>query len=122
MYIIKLGGSVITDKTKENCYKKEIVDNLVKEIKKANKKTIIVHGAGSFGHIIADKYNLNEGHRSSDQLLGFSLTQGMVQKFHADHLRRRIHQGGYSQPVHRRMDRRPFFGRHLRSRPGRRGV
>ena len=57
MYIIKLGGSVITDKRKENYFKKDIVDNLAKVIKKANKKTIIIHGAGSFGHIIADKYN-----------------------------------------------------------------
>jgi len=83
MYIIKLGGSVITDKRKENCYKKEVVDNLAKKIKKANKETIIIHGAGSFGHIIADKYNLNKGHKSSDQLKGFSLTQGMVQKLNS---------------------------------------
>jgi len=83
MYIIKLGGSIITDKSKENCYKKEIVDNLVKAIKKANKKTIIIHGAGSFGHIIADKYRLNDGHKSSNQLIGFSLTHGMVQKLNS---------------------------------------
>jgi len=80
MFIIKLGGSVITDKSKENFYKQVIVDNLVKAIKKANKKTIIIHGAGSFGHIIADKYKLNDGYNSDDQLLGFSLTHGMVQK------------------------------------------
>jgi len=83
MFIIKLGGSVITDKSKENCYKKEIVDNLVKAIKKANKKIIIIHGAGSFGHIIANKYELNEGHKSDDQLLGFSLTHGTVQKLNS---------------------------------------
>ncbi len=83
MYIIKFGGSVITNKTKENCFKQEVVDDLVKAIKKANKETIIIHGAGSFGHIIADKYNLNKGHKSSDQLLGFSLTHGMVQKLNS---------------------------------------
>jgi isopentenyl phosphate kinase len=83
MYIIKLGGSVITDKTKENCFKQEISDDLVRQIKKSNKETIIIHGAGSFGHIIADKYKLNEGHKSIDQLIGFSLTQGMVQKLNS---------------------------------------
>jgi len=83
MYIIKLGGSVITDKTKENCFKQEIADNLVKQIKKSNKEAIIIHGAGSFGHIIADKYKLNEGHKSVDQLIGFSLTLGMVQKLNS---------------------------------------
>lgn len=83
MYIIKLGGSIITDKTKENYFRQEVVNNLAKEIKKSNKDTIIIHGAGSFGHIIADKYNLNEGHRSEDQLHGFSLTQGWVQKLNS---------------------------------------
>ena len=47
MYIIKFGGSVITDKRKENCFKQEVVDNLAKEIKKSKKDTIIIHGAGS---------------------------------------------------------------------------
>jgi isopentenyl phosphate kinase len=83
MYIIKLGGSVITDKTKENYFKQEVVEKLAKEIKKANKKTVIIHGAGSFGHIIADKYKLNEGQQTNDQLLGFSLTLGMVQKLNS---------------------------------------
>ena len=83
MYIIKLGGSVITDKSKENRFKKVVVDNLVNAIKKANKKIIIIHGAGSFGHIIADKYRLNDGLKSNDQLLGFSLTHGMVQKLNS---------------------------------------
>ncbi|UCF50361.1 MAG: isopentenyl phosphate kinase family protein [Thermoplasmatales archaeon] len=83
MYIIKLGGSVITDKTKENCFKQKIADDLVRQIKKSKKETIIIHGAGSFGHIIADKYKLNEGHISVDQLIGLSLTQGMVQKLNS---------------------------------------
>ncbi len=83
MYIIKFGGSIITDKSKENYFQQEIVNNLSKEIKKSNKDTIIIHGAGSFGHIIAAKYNLNEGHRSEDQLYGFSLTQGRVQKLNS---------------------------------------
>jgi isopentenyl phosphate kinase len=83
MYIIKFGGSVITDKRKENCFKEEVVNNLAKEIKKSKKDTIIIHGAGSFGHIIADKYNLNEGNKYEDQLHGFCLTQGTVQKLNS---------------------------------------
>jgi isopentenyl phosphate kinase len=80
MYIIKLGGSVITDKTKKNYFKQDTMDNLAKEIKRANKEIILVHGAGSFGHILAEQYNLNNGHRNDNQLLGFSLTHAMVQK------------------------------------------
>ena len=68
MYIIKLGGSVITDKSKESFFKKEIMNNLSKEIKKANKRCIIIHGAGSFGHILAKKYKLNNGFIHNNQL------------------------------------------------------
>lgn len=80
MFIIKLGGSVITDKTKENTFKKDIVNSLAKQIKKANKEIILIHGAGSFGHIIAKKYDLDKGYKNDKQILGFSLTHAMVQR------------------------------------------
>ena len=51
MFIVKFGGSIITDKSKKNCFKKEIVDRLASELEHANKKIILIHGAGSFGHI-----------------------------------------------------------------------
>ena len=79
MYIIKLGGSVITDKSKESFFKKEIMNKLSQQIKKINKKCIIIHGAGSFGHILAKKYKLNEGFLDNNQLKGFSNTIQMVQ-------------------------------------------
>ena len=79
MFIIKLGGSVITDKTKQQCFKQKIMNNLAKEIKRADKETILIHGAGSFGHILAKQYKLNEGHQNDEQIKGFSLTHEMVQ-------------------------------------------
>ncbi len=72
MITIKIGGSVITDKTKEDTFKTKTMDNISKQLKKANKEIIIIHGAGSFGHILAEKYNLNEGFSNSDQIIGFS--------------------------------------------------
>jgi isopentenyl phosphate kinase len=80
MFIVKIGGSVITDKTKEYFFKEKIMDRLAAEIKKANKKIILVHGAGSFGHILAKKYELNKGFKNEDQLLGFSITHAKVQE------------------------------------------
>ena len=79
MYILKLGGSVITDKTKEKTFKQNIMDSLSENIKKSNKELIIVHGAGSFGHILAKKYELNLGYKNPDQVKGFSKTHEMVQ-------------------------------------------
>ena len=83
MFIVKLGGSVITDKSRENSFKQEIANRLSREIKNANKKSIIIHGAGSFGHILAKKYNLDQGFKSDEQLHGFSLTHAMVQRLNS---------------------------------------
>ena len=83
MHILKLGGSVITDKTKECTFKKQVMNNLAKEIKKANKQIILIHGAGSFGHIQAKKYKLNNGYNRKEQLRGFSITHEMVQRLNS---------------------------------------
>ena len=83
MFILKIGGSVITDKTKECSFRKQVMDNLAKSIKKANKQIILIHGAGSFGHIQAKKYRLNEGFSKQEQLHGFAVTHEMVQSLNS---------------------------------------
>ncbi len=83
MIIIKIGGSVITDKTKEYTFKTETMDKLAENIKKANKQIIIVHGAGSFGHILAKEYELNQGYKRLEQIKGFSLTHEKVQELNS---------------------------------------
>jgi isopentenyl phosphate kinase len=80
MFIVKLGGSVITDKSKQEYFRQNIMDNLSEKIKKADKEIILVHGAGSFGHILAKKYKLNDGYKSDKQIEGFSVTHASVQK------------------------------------------
>ena len=83
MFVIKIGGSVITDKAKQNSFKKDVIENLAKQIKKSKKEIILVHGAGSYGHILAKKYNLNQGYKNKNQLYGFSLTHAMVQSLNS---------------------------------------
>ncbi|MBU0496378.1 MAG: isopentenyl phosphate kinase family protein [Candidatus Thermoplasmatota archaeon] len=83
MILLKFGGSVITDKTTECCFKQPTVDQLAKELFQAQKSFILVHGAGSFGHIQAKKYHLNNGYSTKSQLKGFSLTHMMVQKLNS---------------------------------------
>lgn len=52
--ILKIGGSVITDKNNISSIRKNEIDRIVQEIKSfiidSNDKIILVHGAGSFGH------------------------------------------------------------------------
>ena len=80
MFIVKLGGSVITEKAKDCCFRQEVMDNLAAQVKRAGKEMILVHGAGSFGHILAKQYDLNSGFKRKSQLQGFALTHAQVQR------------------------------------------
>ncbi len=80
LVIIKLGGSVITDKTSQKkIFRKEVVERLAREIKTAKNKgnfnLILIHGAGSFGHPLAKKYRLNEGFLNSRSSEGYAKTK-----------------------------------------------
>lgn len=68
MILIKLGGSVITDKSEYRRFNRECVSRLCREIKGSGEKAIIVHGAGSFGHVLAKKYRLNDGYKDDSQI------------------------------------------------------
>ncbi len=83
MFLIKLGGSVITDKGKKYAFKKDVMDRLSSEITKAGKEIILIHGAGSFGHILAKQHSLNQGYKNNTQLQGFSDTHAMVQQLNS---------------------------------------
>lgn len=78
LIIIKLGGSVITDKTKFKTIRPNVLRNIGKELSgivKLNRyRFIIVHGGGSFGHPLAYKYRLAEGIINSESLIGISET------------------------------------------------
>jgi len=77
LVIIKLGGSVITDKSKgRGVFRKEVIRRLVGEIVEAKKKNdfdlILVHGAGSYPHYLTTKYRLNAGYLGPKSAEGFS--------------------------------------------------
>lgn len=78
--LIKLGGSLITDKEKPFTARKEIIDNLAFQIASAMKENpkislIIGNGGGSFPHYPAVKYQMNLGIRKEEQKYGFCLVQ-----------------------------------------------
>jgi isopentenyl phosphate kinase len=79
MYLIKLGGSVITEKSSVATFRSNVMDDLADQLARSRKDFIIVHGAGSFGHVLAKKYNLNSGLTDDKQLLGYTKTQALVQ-------------------------------------------
>lgn len=79
LYIIKLGGSVITDKEGNRFeVKKKVLHRIVLEIKKARDEKefslIVVHGAGPFGHINVVEFDINNGVYTERQRQGYEKT------------------------------------------------
>ena len=59
MILIKLGGSIITNKEKPLTPKRKTIDKIVSSFNKINEPVVIVHGGGSYGHYWSVKYNMH---------------------------------------------------------------
>jgi isopentenyl phosphate kinase len=81
LVFLKLGGSLITDKTQPYTPLLDVMDDLALQIATAlqthpNLRLVLAHGAGSFGHVPASEYKTRDGlppqstpliHRGRDQ-------------------------------------------------------
>ena len=85
LYLVKLGGSVITDIKRPNVARISVIDRLMKEVKRAQGKNKIMlgHGAGSFGHVVAHKFKVNEGLKNQGSMRGAAITQLSASELHA---------------------------------------
>lgn len=84
MIFLKLGGSLITDKTQENSVRWEVLKRLAHEIAQWRNEQIaqsangevpallVGHGSGSFGHAAAKKYGTRVGVRDAAGWRGFA--------------------------------------------------
>jgi isopentenyl phosphate kinase len=77
--IIKLGGALITDKSKPYTLREDVLRRAAKEIAETLGPCIVIHGVGSFGHVPVIKRKLYAGYKDPKQLPGLSLT--MVEVF-----------------------------------------
>ena len=59
---------MITDKSNYKVFNKDCVARLCKEIKASGKDAVIVHGAGSFGHVVAKEFQLQKGYSNDSQI------------------------------------------------------
>ena len=66
MILIKLGGSIITNKEKPLSPRRKTIDNLSKSLKKIDEPIIIVHGGGSYGHYWSVKYDMHTKEKKYD--------------------------------------------------------
>jgi len=76
--MVKLGGSLLTDKRKKESLRAAVLKRLCGEIHSAkgekSLKLVVGHGGGSFPHYPAHEYNVNDGIAGKDSLKGFALT------------------------------------------------
>ena len=78
--LIKLGGSVITNKDIPMSLRQNMLERLVKEIADARKKLhntlfVIGHGQGSYGHVPAVQYKTIEGFVNNESPMGMAIVQ-----------------------------------------------
>lgn len=66
MILIKLGGSIITNKEKPLSARRKTIDKLAKSLKRIDEPIIIVHGGGSYGHFWSVKYDMHTKERKYD--------------------------------------------------------
>jgi len=73
LVFLKLGGSLITDKTKPYTPLLDVMDELAYQIAvtlqtQPNLRLVLGHGAGSFGHVAASEYKTRDGYPQASPL------------------------------------------------------
>lgn len=77
--VLKIGGSVITDKNGELEARTDVIDRLAGEIERAAiKRLVVIHGGGSFGHTKAQQYGIKDGLKDPSQLAQFAETHHVM--------------------------------------------
>lgn len=84
--VIKLGGSLLTDKSKPYTYREDLLQSVAHEIKECMdegliKQLVLLHGVGSYGHPPVLQHKLHKGFTGEEQLLPLSETQEIVGDF-----------------------------------------
>lgn len=88
LLILKIGGSIITDKSSEEPKANlDVIKRIEKEISNSYERDkfnlIIVTGAGSYGHPIVKRTKIHEGIKNEEQLSAFAETQRLQNEFNS---------------------------------------
>ena len=104
LVLLKLGGSVITDKGGRLAARNNVIERLASEIASAKSgrdfRLILVNGAGSFGHVPVEEYGLNEGMDGLNKKTGFTLVHKYVENLNRILWDNLTEKGVISIPVH----------------------
>ena len=84
LLLVKLGGSVITDKSKPFTPRMDVIERLAREIHEARQERdfnlIVGHGGGSFPHTSAKKYQVHKGYLNEESYKGIAVVQNDAAK------------------------------------------
>lgn len=96
--VVKLGGSVITRKQREERVRPKVLARLAREIATAPGPVIVLHGAGSFGHPGAVRFGLaqaaKKGVSTAQRARGAAIVAAEVRRLHLVVLRALVDAGG----------------------------
>ena len=86
LVMLKLGGSLITEKDGDAEARADVIVRLAREIAEGAEETdarlLVGHGSGSFGHPPAAEHDLRHGTEGDEQRLGLSRTQRRAAELH----------------------------------------
>lgn len=77
MILIKLGGSIITNKERPLSPRRKTIEKIAKNLRKIQEPIVIVHGGGSFGHYWSVKYDMHTQPRKYD-IKGVSIVKNSM--------------------------------------------
>lgn len=85
--LVKLGGSLVTDKRRSGRARSELIARLAREIASATRRAgaprlIVGHGSGSFGHVAAARAGLTRGADATRRLDGIARVQRRAADLH----------------------------------------
>ena len=80
LIVLKIGGSIITNKYENFSARNEVIEKIAQGVSNIKQPLILVHGAGSYGHPLAKKYEIHKGYFSNSQLDGLIEIRIKMQK------------------------------------------
>ncbi|MEM7584011.1 MAG: isopentenyl phosphate kinase [Acidobacteriota bacterium] len=86
LVLVKLGGSLITDKGAAAVPRLDVLERLSREIAQARpqmpERLLVGHGSGSFGHVAAAKHGIGSGQLGPSSGFGISETRAAAAQLH----------------------------------------
>ena len=96
--VVKLGGSVLTRKREVERLRPKVLARLAREVAEVrDRRIVLLHGAGSFGHPGAKRFGLalppEDGTRGSERARGAAIVAAEVRRLHLAVLRELVRAG-----------------------------